>query len=207
MFIIKPDFYFEEKLPGNNLMKLSKIKHAEKDITGITLPYEVTKEEYLEQIEKISGSIKNSEVQKVVLSRAKIVSYNLENQIQEIFSKLCERFTNAFVYIFKAQNKLWMGATPEPFAFFENNVFHTSSVAGTKENKKEYQFLENWGSKEKQEQQYVSDYIESVLNENHWENIKHNGPYVKKAGDILHLRTDFTSNAGAMNGNLGPFNL
>ena len=26
--------------------------------------------------------------------------------------------------MFKAQNQLWMGATPEPFAFFENNIFH-----------------------------------------------------------------------------------
>ncbi len=203
MFLITPDFYFSREVPGEQFEQLSQIKHTKKDDEESSLPYEVSQEEYLQQIEKITGLIKNNEAQKVVLSRAKIVNYDLENKIQEIFSKLCKRFSNAFVYIFKAQEQLWMGATPEPFAFFENNIFHTSAVAGTKENEKKYELLKNWESKEKQEQQYVSDYIDSVLNDNHWENIKHSGPYVKKAGDLLHLRTDFSSVASAMNGNLG----
>lgn len=202
MFIIKPDFYFENEIPDDELEKLSQIKHREKTEEE-SFPFEVTKEDYLEQIKKITHSIKNNEVQKVVLSRVKVVNFDLSNQIHETFSKLCKRFANAFIYIFKARGQLWMGATPEPFAFFENNIFHTSSVAGTKENNSKYQSLENWGSKEKQEQQYVSDYIDSVLNDNHWVNIKHDGPYVKQAGNLLHLRTDFTSFAGATNGNLG----
>lgn len=203
MFMIHPDFYFQGEVPEEQFDELAKISHPEEKDKNSLLPYEVSKEEYLKQIEKISDSIKDGEVQKVVLSRAKIVNYNLADHVMEIFSKLCQRFSNAFVYVFKAQNQLWMGATPEPFAFFENNIFHTSSVAGTKENIERFQSLENWGSKEKQEQQYVSDYIDSVLNANHWVNIKHHGPYVKKAGNLLHLRTDFTSNAGSMNGNLG----
>lgn len=203
MFVIKPDYYFEGEVSESGYETLSKINHSQNDEVESPVPYEVTKEEYLEQIKKISHSIKNNEVQKVVLSRAKVVDYNLENQIQELFSKLCKRFTNAFVYIFKAQRQFWMGATPEPFAFYENNIFHTSSVAGTKENIEKYELLENWGNKERQEQKYVSDYIEGILNANHWENIKHNGPYVKKAGNLLHLRTDFSSNAGSINGNLG----
>ncbi|MBN1985780.1 MAG: chorismate-binding protein [Prolixibacteraceae bacterium] len=203
MFIIHPDFYFDGEIQEEQFEEISRIKYSEEKLAEPSLPYEVSKEEYLEQIQKITGAIKNNEVQKVVLSRVKVVNHDSENQIAEIFSKLCKRFANAFIYVFKVQGRLWMGATPEPFAFLENNVFHTSSVAGTKENIKKYQFLENWGSKEKQEQRYVSDYIDSVLNANHWENITQNGPYVKKAGNLLHLRTDFTSNAGSMNGNLG----
>lgn len=202
MVIIKPDFYFENEISDEQYEQLAQIKYTEKEEVE-ALPYEVTKEDYLEQIEEISHSIKNNKVQKVVLSRVKVVNYDLGNHIQEIFTKLCKRFANAFIYIFKAQGQLWMGATPEPFAFFENNIFHTSSVAGTKENTGKYQHLENWGNKERQEQQYVSDYISSILSENHWENIKHDGPYVKQAGNLLHLRTDFTSFAGIMNGNLG----
>jgi len=203
MFIIQPDFYFDGEIQGEQFEEINRIKHSEEKQAELSLPYEVSKEEYLEQIQKITGAIKNNEVQKVVLSRVKVVNHDSENQIADIFSKLCKRFTNAFIYVFKVRDRLWMGATPEPFAFLEDNVFHTSSVAGTKENINKYRFLENWGSKEKQEQQYVSDYIDSVLNANHWENITQNGPYVKKAGNLLHLRTDFTSNAGSMNGNLG----
>jgi isochorismate synthase len=96
-----------------------------------------------------------------------------------------------------------MGATPEPFAFLKNNIFQTSSVAGTKENTEKYQWIENWGNKEKQEQQYVSDHIDQVLQTSHWENIVHHGPYVKQAGNLLHLRTDFTTIANVVNGNVG----
>lgn len=203
MFLIKPDFYFQKEVSDEKFEEISQIKHAERSEANSNFPYEITKEEYLELIKKITGLIKNNEVQKVVLSRVKIVNHDFENDIHEIFTKLCNRFANAFVYFFHASGKLWMGATPEPFAFLKDNVFHTSSVAGTKENVEKYKLFENWGNKEKQEQQYVTDYISNVLNTNHWENIKHIGPYIKQAGNLLHLRTDFTSKAGSMNGNLG----
>ncbi|MEZ5104557.1 MAG: chorismate-binding protein [Draconibacterium sp.] len=203
MFVIKPDFKFEKEVPEENFEELLHLKYPAKTNSEVILPYEVTKDEYLVQIKKITSSIEKKEVQKVVLSRAKIVDKNLEGQIPELLSKLCAKFANAFIYVFNAGGKLWMGATPEPFALLKDNIFYTSSVAGTKENTEKYQKIENWGSKEKQEQQYVSDYIDSVLNSNHWENIKHRGPYVKKAGNLLHLRTDFSSVAGSMNGNLG----
>ncbi len=203
MLVIKPDFYFKDTVPEEKFYEIEKIKYTSTEDTPSYLPYEVTREEYLKQIEKITESIKSDEVLKVVLSRVKVVKNNSENHIPEILSKLCNRFSNAFIYVFSVAGKLWMGATPEPFAFLNKNIFCTSSVAGTKENTEKYQFLENWGGKEKQEQKYVSDYIDSVLNANHWENIEHHGPYVKKAGNLLHLRTDFTSKASAMNGNLG----
>lgn len=203
MFIIHPDFYFRSEIEQAEFDELTQIKHTGKTESKGTVPYEITKEEYLEQINEITSRIENNEVQKVVLSRAKVISHNLENRIEEIFLKLCNQFENAFVYFFSSAGELWMGATPEPFAFLKDNIFHTSSVAGTKENVEKYQFFENWGNKEKQEQQYVSDYINSVLNANHWENIEHKGPYIKQAGNLLHLRTDFSSKAGSMNGNLG----
>lgn len=202
MFLINPDFYFKGEVPGEQFEQLEAIKYPE-DKIELALPYVVSKEEYLKQIDSITDSIKKNKVQKVVLSRVKVESYDSCCQMQDIFLKLCDTFPNAFVYIFKAKGHLWMGATPEPFAFLKNDVFRTSSVAGTKENTEQFELFENWGNKEKLEQQYVSDYIDNVLHKNHWENIQHHGPYVKRAGNVLHLRTDFISNAGSMNGNVG----
>ena len=202
MFIIKPDFYFNGEVPGEDFDELTDMQHSGEEVSN-PLPHEVSKEEYLQQINTITDSIKKNHVQKVVLSRVKVVSHESCCEMHEIFLKLCNTFPNAFVYIFKAKGHFWVGATPEPFAFLKDNVFRTSSVAGTKENKEEYQLFKNWGSKEKQEQQYVSDYIDNMLHNNHWENIEHHGPYVKKAGNVLHLRTDFTSNASTMNGDVG----
>ncbi|WP_167612079.1 chorismate-binding protein [Maribellus sediminis] len=203
MFLIQPDFYFKGEVSEEQFDELIQINHSDKASSNEELPYEVSKDEYLGQIEKIIGSIKNNDFQKVVLSRTKIVNNNLTGHIPELLSKLCDRFPNAFIYIFNTPGKLWIGATPEPFAVLNNEVFYTSSVAGTKENTDKYRSIENWGSKEILEQQYVTDYINSVLNANHWENITHTGPYVKKAGNLLHLRTDFTSVSGPSNGNLG----
>jgi len=202
MFLINPDFYFKGEVHEEQFEQLKEIKYPE-DKIELPPPYVVSKEEYLQQIDCITDSIKKNKVQKVVLSRVKVVSHESCCQMQEIFLKLCDTFPNAFVYIFKIKGHFWVGATPEPFAFLKDNIFQTSSVAGTKENKEQFELFENWGNKEKQEQQYVSDYIDNVLQNNHWENIQHHGPYVKKAGNVLHLRTDFTSKTGTMNGNIG----
>jgi isochorismate synthase len=105
--------------------------------------------------------------------------------------------------LFKADEHFWMGATPEPFARLKDNVFQTSSVAGTRENTEEFQEFENWQNKEREEQQFVSDHIRRTLKTANWTNITHQGPYVKKAGNMVHLRTDFTTNINEVNGNIG----
>lgn len=203
MFIIKPDFYFKGNVTEEEYHRLNSIRHTEHDSRETTIPYEVSKHEYLDQIKSIADAIRENRIQKAVLSRIKVVGNNSGNRLSDIFSGLCEFFPNAFVYIFKGGGHFWMGASPEPFASLKNNLFQTSSVAGTKENTEKYQQLRNWGNKEKQEQQYVSDHILRVLKTATRENILQNGPYVKKAGNLLHLRTDFATNITTINGNIG----
>lgn len=203
MFVIKPDFYFSGEVPDEQFDKISNIKYPSHEIKSFTRPYQVTKKEYLQQIETIMNVIKTGKIQKAVLSRIKLVNSVNEKFLPAIFLKLCELFPRAFVYAFKTENHFWMGATPEPFAFLKNNFFHTSSVAGTKENSEKFLGIENWGNKEKQEQHFVSEHIDKVLQSNHWENIEQHGPYVQQAGNVLHLRTDFISKANVSNGNVG----
>jgi isochorismate synthase len=202
-FIINPDYWFNGMVSDIQFELITRLKHPEQNINQLKLPYEVTKSEYLQQIYSIINTIRIKKIQKAVLSRIKLVAGNFENLLPAVFDKLCDLFPNAFVYIFRAGDHCWMGATPEPFANLKNNEFQTSSVAGTKENTKKYLWIENWGYKEKQEQNYVSDFIGDVLKKNNWENIVQRGPYVDKAGNVLHLRTDFTSRANFINGNVG----
>jgi len=203
IYIIKPDFYFTDEVPDKQFEKVFQINHPPYSDNKSPLPYEVSEDEYLQLIENITNEIKKNKIQKAVLSRIKLVNINSKDMLPEAFSKLCDLFPNAFVYVFKTGGHFWMGATPEPFAFLKNNVFETSSVAGTKVNIEKYLGIENWGNKEKQEQQYVSDHINSVLQTGHWENIEHHGPYVEEAGNLLHLRTDFKTSANILNGNVG----
>ena len=203
IYIIKPDFYFNGEIPDDQFDKIQEIKHPFIKRTTPPLPFEVSKSEYLQQIESVIDSIKKNRIQKAVLSRIKLVNGKFDNLLPGVFLKLCDLFPNAFVYLFKTENIVWMGATPEPFAFLKNNEFQTSSVAGTKENTEKFLGIENWGNKEKQEQLFVSEHIDKILQNCNWDNIVQNGPYVDKAGNLLHLRTDFTSSADFINGNVG----
>lgn len=203
MFLIQPDYYFKGEISEEAFSDLEKIKHRRQNIDQNTIEAEITKEEYLEQIGAFINAIKENIIEKAVLSRTKIVKGQFENRLPLLFSKLCDSFPNAFVYMFKAEGHFWMGATPEPFASLKDNTFQTSSVAGTKENTEKYLQLENWGAKEKKEQQYVSDHISRILKSEKWTNVSSFGPYVKKAGNMFHLRTDFTANIAEVNGNVG----
>ncbi len=203
MFVIKPDFLLEEEVSEEDYYRISEVSYEENKPKPNAETKAVLKDEYLKQIEEIISAIKEGELHKAVLSRVKIVAGNYLSRIPEIFEKLCELFPNAFVYVFRTLDHFWMGATPEPFAFLRNSNFQTSSVAGTKENTEKYHWIGNWGTKEKQEQQYVTDHIDRVLKSTKLDIINHNGPYVKEAGNLLHLQTDFTTSASAINGNIG----
>lgn len=203
MFIIQPDFLFEDEVSEEDFYRIQEIDYPEKESNPNAETKAVLKDEYLQQIQEIISTIKEGKLQKAVLSRIKIVNGSYINRIPELFEKLCDLFPNAFVYVFKAKDHFWMGATPEPFAFLRNSNFQTSSVAGTKENTEKYHWIGNWGTKEKQEQQYVTDHIDRVLKSTKLDIIHHNGPYVKEAGNLLHLQTDFTTSASAINGNIG----
>lgn len=203
MFKIHPDYYFKGEVSEKDYSRLQEIMHPEQKPKTITKPVEVSKTEYVNQIETILSAIEKGKLQKAVLSRIKVVHGKYKNLVADIFQKLCDLFPNAFVYVFKTNDHFWMGASPEPFAFLQNSSFQTSSVAGTKENTKKYHWINNWGKKEKQEQQYVSDHIDRVLQNVHLKNIIQHGPYVKEAGNLLHLQTDFSTSAKAINGNIG----
>jgi isochorismate synthase len=53
-----------------------------------------------------------------------------------------------------------------------------------------------WGEKEKQEQQFVSDYILEKLKKSGLKNIESSSPYTIKAGKLAHIKTDIKAEIG-----------
>ena len=141
----------------------------------------------IEAIEIIS----NSDLQKVVISRKEIVEIS-NFDLLEIFRKLLKSYQNAFVSIwFHPKVGLWIGATPETLLQIENTSFKTMSLAGTQlyqPNKKVV-----WKSKELEEQQMVTDFIETQL-AGISSNLKIDKTETIKAGSLLHLRTKVEGN-------------
>ena len=80
-----------------------------------------------------------------------------------------------------------MGATPETLLKVNRNKFQTVALAGTQLYKGSEEVI--WQNKEKDEQQYVTDYIVEILSKSVCE-IQISTPKTIKAGNLLHLKTE-----------------
>ncbi|MDQ0593228.1 isochorismate synthase [Chryseobacterium ginsenosidimutans] len=147
-----------------------------------------TKQEYLENLEKVIEIIKVNQLPKLVYSRRKIFTDFQQIDLKESFKNLCNSYPNAFRYIFIDANNSWMGAFSEVLGKFNKNThaFETMSLAGT------LPVSENWSEKEIEEQKPVSSYIRNILN-TYSENIQESDTYDHISGNIKHLRTDFNA--------------
>ncbi|HEU4789019.1 MAG TPA: chorismate-binding protein [Flavobacterium sp.] len=132
-------------------------------------------------------AIENKEFKKVVLSRKEIIE--LENfDLLTTFEKLIQLYPNTFVYCFyHPKVGTWMGATPEQLVKANVNVFETMALAGTQKDYGSDEIV--WEKKEREEQQYVTDYIVDQLQGVALE-VSVTEPYSLKAGSVWHLKTD-----------------
>jgi isochorismate synthase len=124
---------------------------------------------------------------KFVFSRIKKIGFDSSNCLK-LFEKLCDTYPNAFIYLISSESEgTWIGATPETLIQTVNDSGFTMSLAGTKE-----VGTQEWSPKEYKEQEWVSTYILETLKLNGIKNIEGHGPYDSEAGNLIHLRTDFS---------------
>jgi isochorismate synthase len=145
------------------------------------------KKDFESLVSKGIQAIENQEFKKVVLSRKEIIE--LENfDLVATFEKLVQLYPNAFVYcFFHPKVGVWFGATPEQLVKANVNVFETMALAGTQKDYGSDEII--WEKKEREEQQYVTDYIVDQLQEVALE-VSVTEPYSFKAGSVWHLKTD-----------------
>jgi len=134
-------------------------------------------------------AIKNEEFKKVVLSRSEDVQLT-EFDFIETFQHLVQLYPATFCYcFFHPKIGLWMGATPEKLLKANGNVFETMALAGTQKDNFETEIV--WQQKEKDEQQYVTDFIVKRLKE-FAASVVVSEPYSLRAGSIWHIKTDIS---------------
>ncbi|KQT21640.1 hypothetical protein ASG22_15920 [Chryseobacterium sp. Leaf405] len=153
-----------------------------------------TKEEYLQNLNKVISVINENQLPKMVYSRRKIFTDFNEIDLNKSFKNLCRSYPNAFRYIFNDGENSWMGAFSEVLGKFNKKTyeFETMSLAGT------LPVSENWSEKEIEEQKPVSNYIRNILH-NYSENLEESETYDHISGNIKHLRTDFKAHIKAEN--------
>lgn len=193
---------FDEKqlilIPENE----SEIISADKEITAFEsveiddLHFDAdAKIQYEDLVSKGIEAIKKEEFKKVVLSRSEKVAL-ADFDFISTFQHLVQLYPTTFCYcFFHPQIGLWMGATPEQLLKANENVFETTALAGTQKANLETEI--RWEQKEKDEQQYVTDFIVKRLREVA-NSVVVTEPYSLKAGSIWHIKTDIS---GVLNEN------
>lgn len=135
------------------------------------------------------AAIAQGKFQKVVLSRKESVTL-LDFDAVATFVKMASTYPTAFTYcFFHPQIGLWLGATPEKLLSVKSNRFETVALAGTQKSQGDQAIT--WAEKERQEQQFVTDFIMENL-ESVTTDIAFSDPYTYKAGNLLHLKTDIS---------------
>jgi len=156
-----------------------------KDIKENKTLIEKAKIYHINLVNKGIDFLGKEKARKVVLSRKEEI-YIGQLLKSELFSELIQNYPSTFVsYWHHPEVGSWMGATPENLLSVQNNVFKTMSLAGTQKFKG-IQDVE-WGDKEKEEQQIVTDFI---LNELKDFDLKTSKPFTIKAGGLLHICTE-----------------
>ncbi|MCP4310241.1 MAG: chorismate-binding protein [Bacteroidetes bacterium] len=191
--LIRPDLVLESnQLSRNMVRQVEELEQGPEVSWKDTVPVVTGKELYMEQVEAIRSSISTGSFQKAVLSRIRVIDGNYLSLVPKLFQIISRRHPNAFAYLLKSGVDFWMGASPEPLLRLRENRVSTVSLAGTRPFAEKHMNIDKWTVKEVLEQEYVTRYIHDVIHSFGIRDYRVSSPYVKKAGNLVHLRTDFS---------------
>ncbi len=140
---------------------------------------------HLQLVAKAIKEIKKGTFKKVVLSRQ--ISSPFEGTSLNLFISLLETYPLAFCYMwYHPKVGFWLGATPEGLVSIKNKEIRTMSLAGTQPYTGDPD--PNWGQKEREEQNMVTNYITNTL-QSLVTQLKISETESVRAGSLMHLRT------------------
>ena len=196
----EPEIIIEDEDIENSLLKEIENSNLLYPNYEINKPEETDKQEYLTQAHKFIDSFDDN-FQKAVLSRVKIIEKK-DIDTGKLFLELKNEYPQAFCHLIHIPGAgTWAGATPETLIRTNPEIAKTASIAGTlPANEKT-----KWHSKESEEQQIVTDYIENLLKEFKIKSYKKEKTETIKAGNALHLSTGFQFPTSELRGNIAGF--
>lgn len=150
------------------------------------------REEHEQSVKMAIQELRSGVAEKVVISKIKVVPFDLiqnGSDIERIFVSLSEKFPSAFTFFYSIKNEAWIGATPEVLFEKKEHQIKTVSLAGTR---LATGSNEEWGQKEKREQQVVTDFITNTINEINGKSLQINGPFTAQAAHLEHLKSELS---------------
>ncbi len=163
-----------------------------------------TKSHYMIDFANFHSQIMAGHFSKIVLARSSFVARTDGQSPLALFVKACHRYPRMMVALVAApQCGVWLMATPELLLGGDGTSWTTMSLAGTMRLGEDQQAFDEppsrgvhddghirWSIKNIQEQRFVSTYITECL-EQVASDIEEKGPYTMRAGNLVHLRSDF----------------
>jgi isochorismate synthase len=160
-----------------------------------------SKSDFIELVNKGIEAIKDGQLKKIVPSRLKKVELGDQFDLVRSLKNLLLAYPNAFINFFHLPDiGTWIGASPEILIQTKEDLFFTMSLAGTQKAEGSNP-LKNvgWTQKEIEEQALVSRYIVDCFKKIRLREYIEIGPKTVLAGNLLHLRSDFTVDMQATN--------
>ena len=149
---------------------------------------DVDYEEYIGAVESLVDWMRNGrEFSKLVYARTITRPCDTHAFLPQYFARLCNMYSTAYVFIVHYPGVCgWVGATPEVLLVSHPQGYSTMALAGTRK----VGTAGEWGSKEKDEQQYVTQYIADQLQQCGLDEVTLR-TYTKQAAQVEHLCTHF----------------
>lgn len=175
---------------------LSETDDADASVPPFHAPHAATDEErYARQFDLYHEPLRSGQFQKLVLSRRKRLDFceairlrPAQHLYRWLFRRACRQYPDAFVALVETDGHgAWLTATPEVLLrAVAGHRYHTMALAGTMP----YTEEPAWSQKNRDEQQYVADYIGRCL-QACADDIEQSPTRTVRAGHLAHLRTDF----------------
>lgn len=194
IILLKPDHTTELEIP--EAVAFVRNREKQDEVSSGKSRYAVDFANFHSQLVK-------GEFSKIVLSRKETVAQKHDRMNLspgDLFMKACRMYPRMMVVLVSTElTGTWLMATPEILLDGKEGIWHTMALAGTmkveadKLGEKNDDWLKNvtWSQKNIEEQRYVASYITECL-EQFADDFEESGPYTARAGNLVHLRSDFT---------------
>lgn len=186
-------------------IEVKKAAHAtSRDTTCKTTTHD-RRERYAIDFANYHSMLLNGEFKKIVLARTAVDETDENISPEELFLRACALYPRMFVALVSTpKSGTWLVATPETLLEGDGHQWHTMALAGTMKLQGEQLLLDNpprqgrneelkgltWSTKNMAEQRLVSTYVTETL-ERFTNDFTEEGPYTVRAGNLVHLRSDF----------------
>lgn len=145
---------------------------------------------YYAAFRRFMEPLKEKKIKKLVLSRPAFCSIDDDFSPLETFVKACNDYPRMMIYLCHTPvSGTWLGSTPEILLSGQGHNWKTVALAGTLPIIDGVEPTE-WSSKNQEEQAIVAEYIRKIIKKHGLKMIE-KGPYTARAGQLVHLKTDF----------------